>query len=433
MKLCFVAITTFFLLLLCSFSSDAQDRIVVLKITGPINPVVAEFISTEIESANREEDSLVILAMDTPGGLDTSMRIIIKSIQRSLVPVASFVSPAGSRAASAGTFILIASHFAAMAPGTNIGAAHPVNMMGGSGDGKKSPMEEKILNDAAAYIRSLAEMRGRNAHWAEMAVRQSVAISAEEAKRLAVIDFVANDLDALILALHDQKTKIGDQAIKLKVKDSTVDHREMSRRQRILDIISNPNVTYVLMMMGIVGLYFELSNPGLILPGALGGISLILALYSMQTLPVNYAGLLLISLGIILFIVELSVISYGLLSLGGAVCLFLGSVMLIDSDDPAMQISRVVLYPTLGLSILFSGGIIYLGLKSRDTKSMMGIEAMIGQKAQVKQALNPQGRVLLHGETWNACCNRYAEVGETVVIEAVDGLKVMVKKHKEEE
>ena len=433
MKHYFTVIFIFFLLLLFSSSVNAKDRIVVLKISGPINPIVAEFVSTEIEYANREEDSLVVLEIDTPGGLDTSMRIIIKSIQHSLVPVVSFVSPSGSRAASAGTFIAIASHFAVMAPGTSIGAAHPVNMMGGSGGGKKSPMEEKILNDAAAYIRSLAEMRGRNVHWAEMAVRQSVAISAEEAKRLAVIDFVANDLDALILALHNKEIKIGEQVIKLKVKNSPVDHREMSKRQRILDIISNPNATYILMMIGIVGLYFELSNPGLILPGALGGISLILALYSMQTLPVNYAGLLLISLGIILFTVELNVISYGLLSLGGAVCFFLGSVMLIDSDDPAMQISRAVLYPTLGLSILFSGGTIYLALKSRDAKSVMGVESMIGQKALVRQALAPKGRVLLRGEIWNAYCNSHAEVGKTVIVEAVDGLKLIVKINKEEE
>ena len=430
MNLRFPFLWIFLMQIICSFSAEAKGRVVVLKIAGPINPVVAEFIFSEIESANQDNESLVILEIDTPGGLDASMRVIIKSIQRSMVPVVSYVSPAGSRAASAGTFITIASHFAAMAPGTNIGAAHPVSLMGGSESEKKSPMEDKILNDAAAYIRSLAEMRGRNEHWAEMAVRQSVAISAEEAKRLAVIDLVANDMDALLLGIHGRKLKIGEKDITLKTQGLLVDYREMSKRQKILDIISNPNVVYVLMIIGIVGLYLELSNPGLIFPGVLGGISLILALYSMQTLPVNYAGLLLMSLGLVMFIAELNVMSYGLLSVGGGVCLFLGSVMLIDSDDPAMQISRTVLYPTLGFSVFVSFAIIYLAMKSRDASPVSGMEAMIGQKAEVKQGLNPQGLVLLRGEIWKAHCEDGADVGETVVVEVVEGMKVTVKKIK---
>ncbi len=416
--------------LLVSISAESKDRIIVLKISGPINPVTAEFISSEIESANELEDRLVILELDTPGGLDASMRVIIKSIQRSLVPLVTFVSPAGSRAASAGTFIVIASHVGAMAPGTNIGAAHPVNLMGGGGE-EKGPIEDKVLNDASAYIRSLAEMRGRNARWAELAVRKSLSISAQEAKKLGVIDLVASDLDALILALEGRELQIGGQTIKLQVENRPVDFREMSKREKILDIISNPNVAYILMMIGIVGLYFELSNPGLILPGILGGISLILALYSMQTLPVNYAGLLLILLGVILFIAELNVMSYGLLLVGGAVSIFLGSVMLIDSDDPAMKISRTVLYPTLGFSIIIAGGILFLAIKSRDARTVSGVEAMIGQKAQVKMELNPVGSVLLHGEVWNAHCDDRIGVGETVVVESFDGLSIKVRKDQE--
>ena len=244
-------------------------------------------------------------------------------------------------------------------------------------------------------------------------------------------DLVVHDLDALVLALDGRKLQVGGQTLSLQTQNRTMEFREMSKRGKILNTISNPNVAYILMMIGMVGLYFELSNPGLILPGVLGGISLILALYSLQTLPVNYAGLLLILLGIILFIAELNVMSFGLLSIGGAVSFFLGSVMLIDSDDPAMQISRTVLYPTLGFSILVTGGIAYLAFKSRATRAVSGIKAMIGEKAQTKTQLNPEGSVMLRGETWNAHCNDRVEVGEMVIVESFNGLKVKVRKDEE--
>ena len=420
-------------LLLAPSWAMGQDRVVVVKISGAINPVVSEFVKAEIQEANEAGDALVVLTMDTPGGLDTAMRVIIKAIQSSKIPVATFVSPSGSRAASAGTFITIASHIAAMAPGTNIGAAHPVNLMGGGeegGDKKPSHMEEKIVNDASAYIRSLAEMRGRNATWAEMSVRQSKSISAIEAKRLGVIDLVANDINALLLVLHERKVQMepGAEITLIKTQGKLVVFREMSKREKILDIISNPNVAYILMMIGMVGLYFELSNPGLILPGVLGGICLVLALYSMQTLPINIAGLLLIVLGIIFFIAEINVMSYGLLAVGGAIAIFLGSLMLIDSDDPAMQISRGVIYPTLLISILIAGGTTYFAVRSARLKSITGQEGLIGSTGVVSDELNPKGSVFVHGETWNAECGANIPVGETVVIEAVDGLNLKVKK-----
>ncbi len=420
-------------LLLAPSWAMGQDRVVVVKISGAINPVVSEFVKAEIQEANEAKDALVVLTMDTPGGLDTSMRVIIKAIQSSKIPVATFVSPSGSRAASAGTFITIASHIAAMAPGTNIGAAHPVNLMGGGeegGDKKPSHMEEKIVNDASAYIRSLAEMRGRNATWAEMSVRQSKSISAIEAKRLGVIDLVANDINALLLVLHERKVKMepGAEITLIKTQGKQVVFREMSKREKILDIISNPNIAYILMMIGMVGLYFELSNPGLILPGVLGGICLVLALYSMQTLPINIAGLLLIVLGIIFFIAEINVMSYGLLAVGGAIAIFLGSLMLIDSDDPAMQISRGVIYPTLFVSLLIAGGTTYFAVRSARLKSITGQEGLIGSTGVVSDELNPKGSVFVHGETWNAECGANIPVGETVVIEAVDGLNLKVKK-----
>ena len=411
--------------------AGALDRIVVVKISGAINPVVSEFVRDEIAAANDAGDSLVVLTMDTPGGLDTSMRIIIKAIQGSQIPVATFVSPSGSRAASAGTFIAVASHIAAMAPGTNIGAAHPVNMMGGGdeGGGEPSTMEKKVVNDASAYIRSLAEMRGRNASWAELSVRDSLSISAIEAKRLGVIDIVANDLDALLLVLEKRKVKMNSgNEIVLEVKGKQIIFHEMSKRERILDLISNPNIAYILMMIGMVGLYFELSSPGLILPGVLGGICIILALYSMQTLPINYAGLLLIILGAVFFIIEINVMSYGLLAMGGVVSILLGSLMLIDSDDPAMQISRAVLYPTFIAFTAITVGVMYMAAKSSGLKTISGREGLIGSTGVVEAELDPEGSVHLHGETWKAECDEKVPVGETVVVEAMDGLKLTVKR-----
>jgi len=417
---------------LLSTTAWAEDRIVVVEISGAINPVVAEFVSTEIKDANAAKDTLIVIRMDTPGGLDTSMRQIIKSIQTSKIPVATFIAPSGSRGASAGTFIIIASHIAAMAPGTNIGAAHPVNMMGGGKEGdpsEPSPMEEKVLNDASAYIRSLAETRGRNAYWAEQAVRKSVSISAIEAKKLAVIDLIANNVEALVLAVDGREIKMGDDAnVTLATKGKTIVYHKMSPRENILDTISNPNIAYILMMIGLVGLYFELSNPGLILPGILGGISLILALYAMQTLPINYAGLLLILLGGILFIAELNTLTFGLLSAGGVIAISLGSLMLIDTDDPAMQISRSVLYPTLVTTVLIALGTLYLATKSARLKAVTGAEGMIGATGIAKETLDPEGNVYVHGELWAAVCDGTIAEGESVVVEKVDGLKVRVKK-----
>ncbi len=421
---------SFFLLAFFWLASPvfAANQIVVVKISGAINPAVAEFVSQEIHQANEEQQALIILTMDTPGGLDTSMRQIIKEIQSSHVPVASYVSPSGSRAASAGTFITIASHIAAMAPGTNIGAAHPVNMMGGNNE-QETTTEKKVVNDAAAYIRSLAELRNRNSHWAELAVVKSVSISAEEAKRLNVIDLIAGNVEALVLAIDGREIQTASGPITLKTGGLKIVYHEMSPRQRMLDIISNPNVAYVLMMIGMVGLYFEMSNPGLVFPGVIGAVSMVLALYAMQTLPIDYAGLLLVLLGALFFIAEIGVMSYGLLSLAGVVSIFLGSTMLIDSEDPAMQISQGILYPTLGLAIAFSIGILVFATRTRNLKKQGGADGMLGEIGIVKDTLNPHGRVLVHGELWEAECEGKIMEGEHVIVESVEGLKVRVKKN----
>ena len=422
--------SSFLFLVFLWFASPvfAANQIVVVKIFGAINPAVAEFVSQEIHQANKEQQALIVLNMDTPGGLDTSMRQIIKKIQSSHVPVASYVSPSGSRAASAGTFITIASHIAAMAPGTNIGAAHPVNMMGGNNE-QESTMDKKVVNDAAAYIRSLAELRNRNSHWAELAVVKSVSISAEEAKRLNVIDLIAGNVKALTLAIDGREIQTASGPMTLKTGRLEIVYHEMSPRLKMLDIISNPNVAYVLMMIGVVGLYFEMSNPGLVFPGVIGAVSMVLALYAMQTLPIDYAGLLLVLLGALFFIAEIGVMSYGLLSIAGVVSIFLGSTMLIDSDDPAMQISQSILYPTLGLTIVFSIGIIVFATQTRNLKKQGGAEGMLGETGIVKENLNPHGRVLVHGELWEAECEGEIMEGEHVIVESVEGLKVRVKKN----
>ena len=413
--------------LLAVSPAHSKDLVIVVKISGSINPAVAEYISHEISQANADQEALIVLHMDTPGGLDTSMRQIIKKIQGSQVPVASFVAPSGSRAASAGTFITIASHIAAMAPGTNIGAAHPVNMMGGGGESEQAKtMEHKVVNDAAAYIRSLAQLRNRNEHWAELAVVKSVSISAEEAMRLNVIDLVAADVKALVLAVDGREVQVASGSVTLRTGNLEIVYHEMNPRQKFLDIISSPNVAYILMMIGMVGLYFELSNPGLVLPGVIGAISLILALYAMQTLPINYAGLLLILFGVILFIAEISIMSYGLLSVSAVISLFLGSTMLIDSDDPALQISRAILYPTLGLTVVLSVGIVVLATRTRNLKKLGGMDGMIGETGLVKDALNPVGRVQVHGELWEAEAEGPVAEGETVRVDSVAGLKIKV-------
>jgi len=422
-------LVTFLLFIAYPLSAFPSGEIVVVRIDGPINPVVGEFVTGEITQANEATAELIVIQMNTPGGLDTSMRQIIKAIENSKVPVVSYVSPGGSRAASAGTFITIASHVAAMAPGTNIGAAHPVNLMGGGGGGEQAKtMEEKVVNDASAYIRSLAEQRGRNAYWAELSVRKSASVSAEEAKRLNVINLIAANLDGLVLALDGREVKMNRGPYILHTTGKQIVYKEMNQRQKILDAISNPNVVYILMMLGLVGLYLELSNPGLILPGVIGGISLILALYAMQTLPVNYAGFLLILLGAILFITEINVMSYGLLLVGGTISIFLGSLMLIDSDDPAMQISRAVLYPTVAVTTLTAIGTVYLATRSARLRTTTGSEGLIGATGVVTAELNPGGRVLVHGETWNAESDTVISGGEKVVVESVDGLTIKVRK-----
>ncbi len=401
-------------------------RVHLLEISGIVNPVMAEFITKEIDVAAKEDAQALVIELDTPGGLDLAMRDIVKAIMASPVPVIVYVAPSGARAASAGVFITLSAHIAAMAPGTNIGAAHPVAI--GGGRQMDETMKEKVVNDAVAYIRGIASKRGRNADWAEKAVRESVSITAEEALKLKVIDLVAKDLNELLQRIEGWKvdTAFGERVLKLK--GAQVVTRKMGWRLRVLDTISNPNVAYILMMIGLAGLYFELSNPGAILPGVIGAISLILAFYAFQTLPVNYAGVLLIILAVILFLMEIYITSYGLLTLGGIISLALGSLMLFESPVPYLRVSLSVLLPTLIFISLFFVVAIWLAVKARLSKPISGMEGLIGEEGVAETDLLPEGKVFIHGEIWDGVAEGSVKKGERVRVKAVRGLKLIVEK-----
>jgi len=401
------------------------DEVYVARVEGIIAPSLAEFFVSAIRKAEDGGAHAIIFELDTPGGLDTSMRIIIKEILRSPAPVIIYVSPSGARAASAGAFITIAAHVAAMAPGTNIGAAHPVQMGGGEAD---EEMTRKIENDAAAYIRGLAERRGRNAIWAEDAVRKSVSATATEALRLKVIDVVAENRADLLAKIDGRTVETGAGKITLKTKTARIVEVEMSFRDKILSVISNPTIAYILLILGMAGLYFELSTPGAVLPGVLGGICLILAFYAFQTLPINYAGLLLIILGVILFIAEVKVVSNGILTIGGMAAMILGSLMLIDSPAPFLQISLSAILGVTAATTAFFVFAIGAVFRAHRRQPATGREGLVGQAGVARTRLNPDGLIFIRGEIWNATCAEGVEPGEQVQVTAVAGLKLKVKK-----
>ncbi len=398
----------------------------VLKVNGIVNPVMAEFIKKELAYAYVKKVDAVIIELDTPGGLDLAMRDIIKDIMASEIPVVVYVSPSGARAASAGVFITISAHVAAMTPGTNIGAAHPVSI--GTGQKMDETMVKKVENDAVAYIKGIAAKRGRDTKWVEKAVRKSASITAEEALKLKVIDLISPNLDQLLSQINGRKVETITGTKALNTKGAKVFYREMDWRLRVLDTISNPNVAYILMMIGLAGLYFEFSNPGAILPGVMGAISLILAFYSFQTLPVNYAGLLLIIFAIILFVAEIKITSYGVLSLGGIISLTLGSIMLFDAPVPYLRVSLSVLLPTVILISMFFIFAVGLAVKARLSKPISGVEGLIGSEGIAETALEPEGKVFIHGEIWNAVSDGTVKKGDRVRVKAVEGLKVSVEK-----
>ncbi|MEE8621206.1 MAG: nodulation protein NfeD [Syntrophobacteria bacterium] len=414
-------------LLLCSLplSLAGDKHIKVLRIEESINPGTAAFLARGATQAVEEDAVLLVVELDTPGGLVTSMRTMIKTIMNVPIPVVVFVSPSGAQAASAGVFVVMAADIAAMAPGTNIGAAHPVVAGGKDMD---ETMGTKVVNDLVAFIKSIATRRGRNAEWAEEAVRKSVSITAEEALKLKVIDLVARDMDELLLKLEGWPIQTKEGEKKLALKGLPAERVEENLRDKILKTISNPNIAYLLMLIGMAGLYFELSHPGAIFPGVVGGISLILAFYAFQTLSVNYAGVLLIILGAILFLLEIKVTSYGLLSVGGVICLTLGSIMLFNTGAPGLRISWSVLIPAVLVISGFFMTVAFLAMRAHMAKPRTGYQGLIGEIAVAKESLAPDGKVFVHGELWNATSEDIVPVGSKVEVIEVENLWLKVRK-----
>ncbi len=378
----------------------SAQSVISIKIDGAINPVVAAFIHRSLEKARSEHAACMLIHLNTPGGLLKPTRNIVGDILESPIPVIVYVSPAGAHAGSAGVFITLAADIAAMAPGTNIGAAHPVTMQGGT----DSIMNSKSTNDAAAFIRTIAEYRKRNLNWAEDAVRQSVAITAKEALQNNIIDLIApNDRDLLNQA--DGKLIRRDSAtFMLHTRGAVIQTLDMGFTEKLLNIVSDPDLAYILLMLGLLGLVFELFNPGVIFPGIIGVISLVLAFYALNTLPVNYAGLALIIFGVILLLLEIKIVSHGMLAIGGIAALGIGSLMLISpgSGLEVVRISRTLIISTVAITAGFFLFVIGMGLKAQRGKPVTGMKAMVGETAEAFDMLNPSGRVLLQGEIWNA-------------------------------
>jgi membrane-bound serine protease (ClpP class) len=401
----------------------------VYQVEGVINPVIVEYMTDSIRRAEEAKAVVVIFQLDTPGGLVDSTREIVKALLNANVPTVVYVAPSGARAASAGTFITMAGHVAAMAPGTNIGAAHPV-----SGEGKdiEGDMRQKAENDLAAFARSIAEKRQRNAEWAEKAVRESVAATEVEAREQHVIDVIAEDIPDLVKQLDGRQVTLVQGTVTLHTEGATVRVQQMTWRQRLLAALSHPQIALMLLSLGSIGLLIELYNPGLIFPGVVGALALLLAFYSLQTLPVNYTGLLLIGLGMVMFILEIKVTSFGMLFLGGVVAMSLGALMLIESPEEYLRIpvSTIVLVvgTTAGLCLLVVGA----AVRSMGRKPVSGKESMLGAIATVRGRIDPTGTVFVHGTLWSARSASPVEVGETVRVIGIEGMKLTVEKVIEE-
>jgi membrane-bound serine protease (ClpP class) len=406
-------------------AAKAPAPVSIIELDGVISPVTLRLVGTAIDRAQSERSQALIILLDTPGGLERSMRDIVQRMLSAELPVVVYVAPTGARAASAGVFITMGAHVAAMAPATNIGAAHPV-ALGGQAD-KESL--KKIENDAAAFIRTVATERGRNADWAEKAVRQSVSITEREAVKLKVVDLVADSVSDLLDKIDGRVVKTAKGPVTLTTRGAPVRPIEIGFRDRVLNVITDPNVAYVLMMLGMLGLFFELSNPGVVLPGVIGGISLILAFFAFQSLPINFAGLLLILFGIVLLIAEIKVVSHGVLAVGGIVSMALGSLMLFDAPDAGFRISWWVIAPTVGATAGLFLFVLTAGVRALARRPLLGPGGLIGVTGVARSRLAPEGQVSVQGEIWRAVAEG-EPVDEGAAIRVVDmqGLTLKVVK-----
>ncbi len=433
------------LLLNSTLISNEKNSIIQLTIEDVIGPATDDYIERALTSAVQEQAKLVVIRMDTPGGLDTAMRGIIKNITNSAIPVATFVAPTGARAASAGTYILYASHIAAMAPGTNLGAATPVQIGGMPTPGKTDKEKEKetkdrstqpapadaktrkVINDAVAYIRGLAELHGRNQDWAEKAVREAASLQASEALKLNVIDIIADSVPDLLNKLEGREILVLGEKRTLHTAGLPVKQIEPDWRSRLLSVITNPNIAYILMLIGIYGLIFEFSNPGAIVPGTIGAIALLLALYSFQLLPINYAGVALILLGVALMVGEAFQPSFGMLGIGGTIAFVIGSIILMDTDTPGFGIDISVILTFAATSVLIFIFVIGMAIKARQRPVVSGMEELIGGEAIADNDFDRQGTVTIHSEHWNAVTEQPLHKGQTVKVIDINGLILHVK------
>ncbi|HXA97289.1 MAG TPA: nodulation protein NfeD [Candidatus Dormibacteraeota bacterium] len=403
--------------------ASAAQAVAQIDMDSAITPVTVRLLAMAVDRAQSEGAQALIIRLNTPGGLERSMRSMVQTILGSPIPIIVYVSPTGARAASAGVFITMAAHVAAMAPATNIGAAHPV-AVGGSMD---KEMTKKVENDAAAFARTIATERGRNAEWAEKAVRSSVSATEREAVKLKVVDLIADSVPDLLTKVDGRTVKTSRGPVTLATKEAPVTVIEVRFRDRFLALISDPNVAYLLMMGGMLGIFFELSNPGSVLPGVVGGICLILAFFAFQSLPVNWAGLLLILFGVVLLIAEIKVTSHGVLAVGGLVAMLIGSLMLYDAPETGIRLSWFVILPTVGTT----GGLVFvavsLGVRALYRPSVTGAAAMVGRLGVARTAIKPEGQVLIDGELWRAVSpDAGVEAGEPVQVTAIDGLTLKV-------
>jgi len=417
-------------LILWLFSST----VIIGEVEGVISPITANYVQRVIKKAEEKEAEALVLLLDTPGGLDVAMREIVKEELNSSVPIVVYVHPAGARDASAGVFLTYAAHIAAMTPGTNLGAAHPVAISPqgiGGGEEKKGDdtMMEKVTEDAAAYLRGIAKKRNRNIEWAEKAVRESVSATAEEALELGIIDLIVSSVDELLEKIHGMEVELPEGSKELDTKNAEKENIPMNFREELLKLISNPNIAYILFIVGLYGLIFEIRSPGAIIPGLLGALCLILAFYSFQTLPINYAGVALIILGIAMFVMEVLTPTYGPLTIGGIVSMSIGSIMLINTDATFLQISKPLIFAAVGTTaafFIFALGAVIKAMKNKPTTGKEGLTGVIGKA--VSDINSKGGKVFVRGEYWNAVSDKKIKKDTEVEVVEVNGLTVKIKK-----